>query len=66
MLPRLLTHIFLVFSASLGNDEYSSLLIVAAFPNKSCSGKASSPIKNSYLLIFPNDEASLNLSCLSV
>ena len=43
----------------LPNDEYSSLLIVAAFSNKSFSGKTSSPVKNSYLPTLPDDNAEI-------
>ena len=41
----------------LPNDEYSNLLIVAAFSNNSLSGKTSSPIRNSYLPTLPRDNA---------
>ena len=33
------------------------ILLVAAFSNKSFSGKKSLPVKNPYLTIFPNDQA---------
>ena len=41
---------------SLPNGKYSNLFIVAAFSGKSFSGKTSSPVKNSYLLTFPDDK----------
>ena len=44
--------------------EYSNLFIAAAFSGKSFSGKTSLPVKNTYLLIFLDDIASL--SSLSV
>ena len=42
---------------SLPNGEYSNLFIVAAFSNKFLSGKTSLPVKNSYLLIFPDNKS---------
>ena len=36
------------------NGEYSNLFIVAAFYNKSFSGKTSLPVKSSYKLTFPD------------
>ena len=44
---------------SLPNGEYSNLWISAAF-----SGKTSLPVKNSYLLIFPDDKAEILVVCL--
>ena len=44
---------------SLPNGEYSNLFVVAAFSSKSCSGKTSLPVKNSYLLTFPDDKAEI-------
>ena len=45
------------FSNWLPNNEYSNLLVIAAFSNKSFSGKTSLPVKNSYLMNFPDDKA---------
>ena len=39
---------------SLPNGEYSNLFIVADFSNNSYSGKTSLPVKNSYLVTFPD------------
>ena len=50
---------------SLSNEEYSNLFIVAAFPSNSFSGKTSWPVKNSYLLTYPNDKAAILAVCLS-
>ena len=44
---------------SLVKYEYSNLFIVAAFSSKSFSGKTSLPIKNSYLLTFPDYKAEI-------
>ena len=41
---------------SLPNRDYSYLFIEAAFSSKSFSGKASLPVKYSYLLSFPEDK----------
>ena len=41
---------------SLPNGKYSNLFIVAAFSNTSFLGKTSLPVKNSYLLTFPDDK----------
>ena len=41
---------------SLSKGEYSNYFIVAAFSSKSFSGKTSFPVKNSYLLTFPDDK----------
>ena len=38
----------------LPKGEYSNIVIVAAFLSKSFSGKTSLPLKNSYLLTFPD------------
>ena len=40
---------------SLPKGKYSNHLIIAAFSNKSFSGKTSLPVKNSYLLASPDD-----------
>ena len=53
------------FFNSLPNGEYSNLLIVAAFPNKSFTDKTSLLVKNSYLRIFPDDIAKILAVCLS-
>ena len=50
---------------SLPNKEYPNLSNVAAFSNKSFSGKTSFPVKNLYLLTFHNDKAELLAVCLS-
>ena len=50
---------------SLPNAEYSNLLIVVAFSGKSFSGKIYLPVKNSYLLTFPDDKAEILAVCLS-
>ena len=42
---------------SLPNREYSNLFIVAAFSSKSFSSKTSLPVKNLYLLTFPDDSS---------
>ena len=39
---------------SLPNGEYSNLFIVTDFSSKYFSGKTSFPVKNSYLLTFPD------------
>ena len=44
---------------SLPNGEYSNLLIVPAFSSKCFSGKTSLPVKNSCLLIFPDEKAGI-------
>ena len=44
---------------SLCNSKYSTFMIVSAFPNGPFSGKTSPPVKNSYLAIFPDDEAKI-------
>ena len=49
----------------LPNGEYSNLLIVAAFSSKSFSRKTSLPVRNSYLLTFPDDKAEILAACLS-
>ena len=43
--------------SSVPKGEYSNLFILVAFYNKSFSNKTSLPVKNSYLLTFPNDKA---------
>ena len=48
----------------LPKDEYSNPSIVAAFPNKSFSGKISFPANNSYLTTFPDDEAEISVNVL--
>ena len=53
------------FVNSLPNGEYSNLLIVAAFSDKSFSGKISSLVKNLYLIIFPDDRTESLAVCLS-
>ena len=50
---------------SLSNGEYSNLFIVAAFSSNYFPGKASLPVKNSYLLTYPNDKAETLAVCLS-
>ena len=44
---------------SFTNGEYSNLFIVAGFSSKSFSGKIFLPVKNSYLLIFPDNKAEI-------
>ena len=44
---------------SLPKSQYSNLFIVAAFTNKSFSGNTSLPVKNSYLLTFPDDKTEM-------
>ena len=44
----------------LRNGEYSNLFFIAAF-----SDKISLPVKNSYLLIFPDDKAEILAAFLS-
>ena len=41
---------------SLPNEEYSNLFIIATFFNKSF------PVRNSYLLTFPNDKEEIYLN----
>ena len=53
------------FFNSFPNGVYSNLLIEAAFSSKSFSGKLSFPVKNSFLLTFPDDKADLLAVCLS-
>ena len=52
------------FFNSLPNGESLNLLIAATFSKKSFSGKASFPVKNSYLLTFPDDKAEILAVCL--
>ena len=44
---------------SLPKGQYSNLFIVAAFSSKSFLGKTSLPVKNSYILTFPDDKAGI-------
>ena len=44
---------------SLPNGEYSNIFNATAFSNWSLSGKTSLPVKNSYLLTFPDDNAEI-------
>ena len=53
------------FVNSLPNGEFSNLLIVAAFSDKSFSVKTSSLVKNLYLIIFPDDRTESLAVCLS-
>ena len=50
---------------SLPNSEYSNLFVVAALSSMSFTGKTSLPVKNSYLLTFPNDKAEILAVCWS-
>ena len=50
------------FSTYYLNGEYSNLLILAAFSNKSFSSKT---FNNLFLLTFPNDKAEILAVCLS-
>ena len=50
---------------SLPKDEYSNLFIVAAFFNKSFSGKSFLPVRNSYFQTFPDNKAEILAVCLS-
>ena len=52
------------FFNSLPNGEYSDLLIVAAFSNKSFSEETFSSVKNLYLPKFPDDRAKNLAVCL--
>ena len=49
----------------LPNGNYSNLFNSAVFSSRSLSGKASFPVKNSYLLTFPDDKAEVLAVCLS-
>ena len=49
---------------SLPNGEHSNLMTAAAFSDNSFSGKTSLPLKNSYLLTFPDDRAEILAICL--
>ena len=51
--------------SSFSNGEYSNLLIVEAFSNKSFSGKTSLSVNYSYLLTFPDDKVENLTACLS-
>ena len=53
------------FFNSLPNGEYTDLLIVAAFPNKSFSEETFSSVKNLHLPKFPDDKAKKLTVCLS-
>ena len=56
----------LCFFNSLPKSKYSNLLIVAAFSNKSFTGKTSSLAENSCLPSFPDDKAkSSQFFCLN-
>ena len=44
---------------SLPKGQYSNLFIVAAFSSKAFLGKTSLPVKNSYILTFPDDKAGI-------
>ena len=50
---------------SLPKGEYSNLFNVAVFSSKYFSGKTFLPVKNSYLLTFPDDKAEILAVCLS-
>ena len=50
---------------SFPKGEYSNLFIAAAFFSKSFYGKISFPVKNSYLLTFPDDKTEILDVCLS-
>ena len=49
----------------LPKGKHSNLFIVAAFSSNSFSGKTSLPVKDSYLLTFPDDKAEILAVCLS-
>ena len=49
----------------LPNGNYSNLFNSAVFSSKSLSGKTFFPVKNSYLLTFPDDKAETLAVCLS-
>ena len=53
------------FSKAFPNGEYSNLFNAAVFSNKSFYNKTSFPVKNSYLLTFPDDKAEILAACLS-
>ena len=50
---------FVCFSNLLPHGEYSDLLVVAAFPNKSFSCKISSVVKKLCLTKIPDDETGI-------
>ena len=50
---------------SLPKGKYSNLIIVAAFSNKSFSGKTYFSVKYSYLLTFPDNKTEILAVCLS-
>ena len=47
------------FVNSIFNEEFSNLLIIAAFSNKSLSGNPSLSVINLYLLTFSDDQAQI-------
>ena len=47
------------FFNSLPNGEYSNLFNATAFSSKPFSGKTSLPVKNSFLLTFPDEKAKI-------
>ena len=49
---------------SLPNRKYSNLYNLVAFSSWSFSGKTSLPVKNLYLLTFPDDKAEFLTFCL--
>ena len=51
--------------SSLPNSEYSNLLTVEVFSNKSFSGETSSKFKNSYLTTFSHDKTDILTAFLS-
>ena len=50
---------------SFSYNKYSNLFNTTALSSKSFSGKTSLPVKNSYLLTFPDDKADFLPVCLS-
>ena len=50
---------------SLPNGQYSNLFNAAAFFSNSFSGKTSLPVKNSYLLTFPDNKTEILAFSLS-
>ena len=50
---------------SFPKGKYSHLFIVAAFSDKSFSGKTSLSVKSSYLLTFLDDKVEILAVCLS-
>ena len=47
------------------HGEYSNLVILAVFSSKSFSGQIYLPVKNSYLLTFPDDKTGIFSVCQS-